>query len=171
MAKNEQPEQEVTLNMQQLVELVKSMAASQSLDASAISTIAAQAATEASKSLREQWWNEATFPNKSAFNPEGDYFNKRPVLHGDIYWAGYLLRGDELTRAEIDLVNQLRPGDYEVMPRGGGEPLPFKVRDLDPGSRNTRRLLVLFPCADPDQRHNLGSMTEMLQQVVAPVAA
>ena len=41
MAKNEQPEQEVTLNMQQLVELVKSMAASQSLDASAISTIAA----------------------------------------------------------------------------------------------------------------------------------
>ena len=41
MAKNDPAEQDVTLNMAQLVELVQSMAKAQMLDAEAISTIAA----------------------------------------------------------------------------------------------------------------------------------
>jgi len=159
-------DQDITLNLQQLADLVKSLNQSGSLDAAAISEIAAKAATQASETLKDQWWDERKYPAISNFNPLGDKAHPRPELNGDIYWAGYLLRGDELTHAEIDLVNQLRPGAYEIRARDGQD-LPFVVRDLDPGSKNSRRLLVLFPCTTADQRHALPSMVEMLQQIVA----
>ena len=170
MAKNDPAEQDVTLNMAQLVELVQSMAKAQMLDAEAISTIAAKAATTASETLKDQWWNEAKYPNISAFNPAGEKAHPRPELKGDVYWAGYLLRGDELTKEEIDLLNQVQPGSYRMRDRGGNDQ-PFIVRDLDPTVRGSRRLLILFPCTDTDQRHNLPTMVEMLTQVLQPVAA
>lgn len=168
MAKNEDPQQDVTLNMAQLVDLVQSLTKANALDASAIADIAAKASISAAERLAPP--KEHPYPAISAFNPEGELKNPRPALLGDIYWVGYLLRGDELTRQEIELVNGLRPGDYEVRARSG-QPLPFKVRDLDPGSRESRRLLVLFPSATADQRHDLPTMVEMLQQVVAPAVA
>ena len=119
MAKNDPAEQDVTLNMAQLVELVQSMAKANMLDAEAISTIAAKAATTASETLKDQWWNEAKYPNISAFNPAGEKAHPRPELKGDVYWAGYLLRGDELTREEIDLLNQVQPGSYRMRDRVG----------------------------------------------------
>lgn len=170
MAKNDPAEQDVTLNMSQLVDLVQSLAKANALDAEAISSIAATAATKASETLKDQWWNEAKYPAISAFNPAGDKANPRPELHGDIYWAGYLLRGDELVREEIELLNQVQPGSYRMRDRGGNDQ-PFIVRDLDPAVRGSRRLLVLFPCTDTDQRHNLPTMVEMLTQVLQPVAA
>lgn len=170
MAKNDPVEQDVTLNMSQLVDLVQSLAKANALDAEAISSIAATAATKASETLKDQWWNEAKYPAISAFNPAGDKANPRPELQGDIYWAGYLLRGDELVREEIELLNQVQPGSYRMRDRGGNDQ-PFIVRDLDPTVRGSRRLLVLFPCTDTDQRHNLPTMVEMLTQVLQPVAA
>lgn len=170
MAKNDPVEQDVTLNMSQLVDLVQSLAKANALDAEAISSIAATAATKASETLKDQWWNEANYPAISAFNPTCDKANPRPELHGDIYWAGYLLRGDELVREEIELLNQVQPGSYRMRDRGGNDQ-PFIVRDLDPTVRGSRRLLVLFPCTDTDQRHNLPTMVEMLTQVLQPVAA
>lgn len=168
MAKTDPAEQEVTLNMQQLVELVKSMAATSTLDVEAIAAITAKAAVASAELIHPT--KDHPYPAISAFNPEGELKNPRPELKGDIYWAGYLLRGDELTRKEIDLLNQLRPGDYELGSRGGTS-VPFRVRDLDPGSRDSRRLLVLFPCTTQDQRSELPTMVEMLTQVLQPVAA
>ena len=170
MAKNDPAEQDVTLNMSQLVDLVQSLAKANALDAEAISSIAATAATKASETLKDQWWNEAKYPAISAFNPDGDKANPRPELNGDIYWAGYLYRGDELTREEINLLNQMHPGNFSIRDRGGANQ-PFIVKDLDPGVRGSRRLLILFPCTDTDQRHNLPTMVEMLTQVLQPVAA
>lgn len=165
-----QPQPEaVTMTVEQILELVRTAVSSNALDAEAISKIAASAATESSKALRDQWWDERTYPGVSAFNPKGEKEHPRDALVGDIYWAGYLLRGDELVQEEIELINQLRPGDYEILGRDAAA-LPFVVRDLDPGSKTSRRLLVLFPCRDMDQRHNLPSMREMLRQVVAPAA-
>ena len=169
MAKTDPTEQEVTLNMQQLVELVKSMAAANTLDVDAIASITAKAAVASAEMLHPT--KEHAYPGISAFNPEGELKNPRPELQGDIYWVGYLLRGDELTRSEIELINRLQPGDYEVVARPGGSLVPFRVRDLDPGSRDTRRLLVLFPCTTADQRSEYLSMSDLLTQIVTPVAA
>ena len=168
MAKTDTAEREVTLNMQELVELVKSMAAANTLDVDAIAAITAKAAVASAEMIHPT--KEHPYPGISAFNPEGELKNPRPELKGDIFWTGYLLRGDELTRKEIDLLNQLQPGDYEVG-RGGEGMVPFRVRNLDPGSRDSRRLLVLFPCTTQDQRSELPTMVEMLTQVLQPTAA
>lgn len=161
------PEQEVNLPFEKLLELVRAAASAGSMDAEAIAAIAAKASANAAELLHPT--KEHPYPGISAFNPEGELKNPRPELKGDIYWAGYLLRGDELTREEIELINQLTPGDYEIRSRSATT-LPFKVRDLDPGSRDSRRLLVLFPCTTQDQRHDLPTMVEMLTQVL-PLAA
>ena len=68
------------------------------------------------------------------------------------------------------MLNQVQPGSYRMRDRGGNDQ-PFIVRDLDPTVRGSRRLLILFPCTDTDQRHNLPTMVEMLTQVLQPVAA
>jgi hypothetical protein len=162
--------QEVTLSLKDLATLVASMNQAGTLDAEAVAAIAAKA-TAAATATFHNLDDPRRHPGISPFNPLGERDHPRPDLLGDIYWAGYLLRGDELTREEIELTNQLTPGDWEIRSRSGTT-LPFKVRDLDPGSRNSRRLLVLFPCATADQRHDVPTMVQMLSEVVGvPVPA
>jgi hypothetical protein len=165
-----QMDQEVTLSLKDLATLVASMNQQGTLDAEAIAAIAAKATASATAVLQNIDDGGRNYPGISCFNPLGEKAHPRPELLGDIYWAGYLLRGDELTREEIELTNQLKPGDWEIRSRGGST-LPFKVRDLDPGSRNSRRLLILFPCATADQRHDVPTMVDMLRQVVGESVA
>jgi len=169
---DEQPfpqEQEVTLTFSQLLELVRAGAQQGTLDAEMVATLAAKAAASATATVTNQDVNDfSRDPRKSVFNPLGERDHQNPSLKGDIYWAGYLLKGDELTRQEIELTNQLKPGHYEIQSRSGGM-LPFTVTNLDPGSKDVRRLLVLFPCMTADQRYELPTMVEMLNQVL-PVA-
>jgi len=162
-----EPNQEVAMTFDQLLQLVRTAASAGTMDAEAIAAIAAKASASAAELLHPT--KEVPYPGKSPFNPEGQLANPLPELRGDIYWAGYLLRGDEVKRDEIELLNQMEPGDYEIRSRSGTD-LPFKVRDLDPGSKHSRRLLVLFPCTTADQRHDLPTMVEMLSQVL-PLAA
>lgn len=171
MAKrDEQPElntdQEVVLTLAQIIDLAKSMNQQQGLTPDMVAEIAAKATAAATASIAGPKDDYRNDPKISVFNPLGDRDHPRPELLGDIYWAGYLLRGDELTKHEIDLLNQVQPGDFEIMSRDGGM-LPFKVRDLDPGSKDVRKLLILFPCMTADQRMSLPNMVEMLAQVVS----
>lgn len=161
----ENENQDITLTLKDLIELVKSMNQAGSLDAEAIATIAAKASAQAAESLHPT--RDIPYPGISPLNPEGQLANPLPELKGEIYWVGYRLTGDELTRQEIELLNRLTPGDFEIRSRAG-DMLPFKVRDLDPGSRTSRRLLILFPCATADQRHNVPTMVDLLQQVLTP---
>lgn len=171
MAKTTDPaEQEVTLNLNQLAELVRQMTSQGQMTAEVVASIAAKAAIEAGEALAGKWWDVVKYPGVSAFNPLGEKAHPRPELAGDIYWSGYLIKGDECTREEIDLLNQLRPGSWLVKSRGGND-LPVVVRDLDPGSRDSRRLLVAFPSSDADQRSDVPSMVDMLTQMLRPVAA
>lgn len=123
-----------------------------------------------SERLDVSLWTQGRSISRSCRAGTSRKAHPRPELKGDVYWAGYLLRGDELTREEIDLLNQVQPGSYRMRDRGGNDQ-PFIVRDLDPTVRGSRRLLILFPCTDTDQRHNLPTMVEMLTQVLQPVAA
>lgn len=161
------PDQEVNMTFEQLLQLVRTAASAGTMDAEAIAAIAAKASANAAELLHPT--KDIPYHGKSPFNPEGELANPLPELRGDIYWAGYLLRGDELKREEIELLNQMEPGDYEIRSRSGTD-LPFKVRNLDPGSKDSRRLLVLFPCTTADQRHDVPTMIEMLTQVL-PLAA
>jgi hypothetical protein len=98
-------------------------------------------------------YNIANFPNISAFNPRGE--NKtvggrpRPPLKGEIAWVGTPVVWHEQTYDEIQLLNQIEAGTYH-----NGE---WTVRDMTPGVKGSRKLLVTFPCKTHDERANLPS--------------
>lgn len=96
-------------------------------------------------------YNIANFPNISVFNPRGENATvggvPRNPLKGEIAWAGTPLVWHEHTFEEIELLNQLEPGEYH-----GAQ---WIVRDLQPGVRGTRKLRVDFPCKEQDQRADL----------------
>ena len=101
--------------------------------------------------LNKGEYNIANFPNISAFNPRGE--NKtvggvpRNPLKGEIAWIGTPIVWHEQTYDELELLNQLEPGIYH-----NGE---WIVRDLQPGVKGARKLLVMFPNMETDQRAEL----------------
>lgn len=152
------------LSREDLLAVVRELVNGNRLDAAAIAEVATKAGADVFEKLSGQWWDVRTYPGISAFNPLGEKEHPRPELVGKVYWLGYLLHKEELTKAEIDFVNQLQPGLYH-----NGS---WTVMNLRPGVANTQELLVLFPCKDPDVRANLPrSMTEMLREMVEGVPA
>jgi hypothetical protein len=152
------------LTRDDLLAVVRELVAGNRLDASAIAEVATKAGADVFEKLSGQWWDIGKYPGISAFNPLGEKNHPRPELVGKVFWLGYLLNKNELTKAEIDYVNQLQPGLYH-----DGH---WTVMNLRPGVSNTQELLVLFPCKDPDARANLPrSMTEMLREMVEGVPA
>lgn len=111
-------------------------------------------------------WNIANYPARSVFNPKGDNPNSglpRPELVGHVFWVGTLMDSREMSHAEIEAANQLTPGTFH-----GGQ---WRVKDLAPGQTGTRALLVVFPCAEPDQRAALPSMLDMLREMTGQLAS
>jgi hypothetical protein len=131
-----------------------------------VAAVAAKAATEAARSLQDQWWDEKTYPEKSVFNPLGEKDHPRPPVNGEVFWAGAMLRREQLTREEIDLINKVTPGDYWV--NGNDDtPLLIRVINMEPSGSTVRRLNIVLPgLHDPDSRNRLPSMRRILTDVV-----
>lgn len=164
------PNAAVTMTFAQLLELAKTFSGG-GIDAAAIAQIAAEAATQSAKVLRDQWWDEKTDPQKSHFNPLGEKDHPRDEINGLVYWGGHVLQRDQLTQDEIELVNALKPGDFYIRTVSDRD-LLIRVINLEPVGSPARRLLVLFPCATQDQRSDLPSMKSMIRQMLGtPVAA
>lgn len=157
----------MTLTGDQLKDLLASVAQmvrGDQMNAEMVATMTAKAAAQAAAAVQEKWYDERKYHRISAFNPLGDLEHPRPDLAGEIYWVGTLLRGDELTGEEIDLLNRLEPGLYHK-----GQ---WTVTNLEPGNPDKRRLLVLFPCSTVDQRNDLPrTMAAMLREMVEGVIA
>jgi hypothetical protein len=163
------------ITREELFELLKpsgqneaQMATLATMMAEAMATAVAKATADAQNAVFEKMsgetkygeWNIANFPDRSVFNPLGDNAKTglpRPELNGEIFWVGTPMDEREMSREEIELANELRPGIYH-----GGQ---WKVTNLAPGM-NKRALLVVFPCVEPDQRSSLPSMVAMLREMV-----
>jgi len=159
------PAQAITRD--ELLALVKEIITAQG-SAEAIATkVAGEVAAQVASDIYDRMegknqhgdWNIANYPGRSVFNPDGDHptLNPRPEIVGHVFWVGTLMDAREHTHAEIELINALRPGRYH----GGA----WRVVDLAPGQTGTRKLLVLFPCADPDLRSGLPTMVDMLREM------
>jgi hypothetical protein len=145
------------------------LASMATLMAEAMATAVTKATTDAQNAVFDKMsgetkygeWNIANFPDRSAFNRKGENEKvgglARPRLNGMVFWVGTPMDEREMTREEIEAANAIVPGLYH-----GGQ---WKVRDLAPGQTGTRALLVVFPCADPDQRAGLPSMVDMLREM------
>lgn len=123
----------------------------------------ARAQIEAADFLADRDRKERSGPNVTAFNPKGERDHPRPNIDGEIFWLGTRLHKEELTEAEILLLNRLKPGLYH-----GGQ---WKVTDQAPGT-GTRNLLIWFPNEEQDDRSNLPpSMVAMLEEMIGATAS
>ena len=151
------------LTFAQMLELVKAATAGQSSGSAAeVAQAMAKAQIEAADFLADRERKERNGPNVSVFNPKGERDHPRPELVGDIFYLGTKLHKEELTEAEIHLLNLLKPGLYH-----GGQ---WKVTDQAQGT-GARSLLIWFPNEEPDDRNNLPpSMVAMLEEMVGATA-
>jgi len=105
-------------------------------------------------------------PQISVFNPRGERDHPRPDLKCEMFLGPYVLEKQTLLVKEIEYLNLLEPGSYEVT-KGDGTIVPFVVIPkfrLD--GRSIERLTISFPCADDDQKQNYPPFVQMLREVV-----
>ncbi len=143
-------------------EMFKALLAENRASAEESARIQAEAFASAQLAMKKKLDEEAesedqkalkSFKNRSVFNPYAEDCRPRPEIKGEIAWLGTPCLRAEQTREEIELLNQLQPGLYH-----NGE---WKVIDQTPGVKGSRKLLVMFPCMDPDQRAALpGGYTD-----------
>jgi len=112
----------------------------------------------------------AFYPAVSVFNPLGDRDHARPPLRCLFtLFDGIPIDGTTETREEIDLFNQLQPGDYSVT-RSDGSRMPFLVREHRNDLGVLQRVNISFPYRDEADRQGLMPMVFWLREVVAQQA-
>jgi hypothetical protein len=119
------------------------------------------------KAMRKQLRPENdTHPDVSVYNPRGERDHPRPHLVCEMYLGPYPLERDVLTWKEIELLNQLEPGLYDIT-KADGSVVPFHVIPrLRVDGKTVERLTIAFPCADDDQKQNFPPFATMLREVV-----
>lgn len=152
--------------------VTEAVLASKTASAEDTATVAAQAAITAARTMQDQWWDEKTYPEISPLNPLGEKDHPRPDVVGEVYWAGALLRKEQMTREEIELTNRVQPGDFWATGTDDA-PLLIRVVNMEPSGSTHRRLNIVLPgLSDPDTRNRLPSMRRILTDIVgAPVPA
>jgi hypothetical protein len=158
--------QKLGFDYEQLLEIGAAMQAAKVAGAGGgaaeVAQAMAKAQIEAADFLADRDRKERHGPNVSVFNPKGERDHPRPDLVGDIFYLGTKLHKEELTEAEIHLLNLLKPGLYH-----GGQ---WKVTDQAQGT-GARNLLIWFPNEEHHDRDNLPpSMVAMLEEMVGATA-
>jgi hypothetical protein len=105
-------------------------------------------------------------PGISVFSyPEGDLKRPKPVLKCKFFWCGHEESADQLTPEEIDLRNQLEPGEYKVTKANGVE-IKFTVTPKYTDAGRLEEMAVSYPCKKGEQRTDHMSNVAYLRQVL-----
>lgn len=104
-------------------------------------------------------------------HPEGERDRPKDPLKCKMRWVGYELTTDTLKPLEIELLNQLQPGEFRVT-KADGTPIKFtvKAKYSDVYDKQTDRprvegMDIHFPCTG-EHRQNHMSMVAYLQQAL-----
>ena len=119
------------------------------------------------KALRPE--NEIS-PMISVFNPKGETQYPRPKPRCIFLMGPYPIAEpsnyDTATWTEIELLNQLRPGDYLVTKADGTDvKLTVKV-EYESNGVTPFKTTLLMPIADDDQKANWPPLVQLLTQIV-----
>jgi hypothetical protein len=107
----------------------------------------------------------AEHPGISAYSyPEGELARPKPDLKCRFIWCGQEESKDQLTPEEIELRNQLVPGNYHVT-KANGVRIKFTVSAKHTDGGVLEELNVWFPCKG-DQRNDHMSNIAYLKQVL-----
>ena len=116
---------------------------------------------------------EATRPHENLFNPPlvseanplGERDHPRPELRCKMYWTGYEIKKESLSCTEIELLNRIKPGVYQVH-KADGQRISFTVGEKRSDSGTIEQLTFHFPCKGAEHRQNHNSMTAYLQEAL-----
>lgn len=95
----------------------------------------------------------------SVFNPKG---GMRSALKCDMFWVGYPLEVDNLSEAEIAVLNQAVEGEFSFT-RTDGTREKLTVKATYGNDRSLRKLEFFFPCQGL-LKHNLPGTIQMLSE-------
>jgi hypothetical protein len=104
-------------------------------------------------------------PHKSAFShPDGDIAHPRPTMRCETSWYGHKVTEDGThTYQEMELLNQIEPGDY-LCARPDGALLPVHVvGEYHPQTRALTKISVEFA---PEDGRNVPSMVTWLKEII-----
>ena len=111
-------------------------------------------------------------PGISAYSyPEGERARPKPDLKCQFIWCGQEESKDQLTPEEIELRNQLEPGNYFVT-KANGQRIKFLVTAKHTDGGTLEQLEVWFPCKNEhktDHMHNTAYLRQVLGEPVASI--
>src|SRR3990167_531162 len=110
---------------------------------------------------------QATRPDPciSAFSyPEGDLARPRPELRCKMFWVGHPLSLDCVTAKEIELLNQMEPGEYQIT-KTDGSSFKLTVVGEHNAAGNLAKLEFQFPVRG-EHKYNVPSMAAMLAEAL-----
>jgi len=129
----------------------------------------AQAKAHAEASHKLQNPQNETCPQVSVYNPRGERDHPKAELKCPIFEGQFPLEPDTLKVKEVDYLNQLEPGIYEVT-KSDGSVVAFTVKaSLKGDGRTTDYLLIHFPAGDAEQRQSYPPFEQMLREVVEQI--
>ena len=105
------------------------------------------------------------FPGISALNPLGERDNPRPELKCKMFWVGFKLTKEGLTKLEIDLLNRLQPGEYRVT-KANGRTIPFRVEAKEALNGKLEKMAIHFPCKSQEDRGDHMPMVSYLREAL-----
>jgi hypothetical protein len=159
--------QNVTLTFDQLKELIaearQSSAPAPAFDVESFARAAAKANQEMGKK------ENTAHPGISAFShPEGDVARPRPVMRCDTFWYGDKVNGDRHTYREMELLNQVMPGDYLCSKPDGTKCTVSVTAERHPMTRAFTKIEVTFK---PEDGRSVLSMESWLREILEQQAS
>lgn len=97
-------------------------------------------------------------------NPKGEVADPKPPLKCQMFWVGYEETIDTLTPIEVDLLNQMVPGEYQFS-RTDGTPEKLSVTGETDSRGRLTKMNFLFTCRG-EFRHNLPGKVQMLREAL-----
>jgi hypothetical protein len=108
-------------------------------------------------------------PEVSHYNPLGERDNPRAELKCKMVWVGYSMTKEALTREEVNLLNQVEPGDYRVT-KADGSTIDFKVDCRKDRAGRPELMTFHFPCKNREEKMNHMGTVSYLKEVLAQQA-
>lgn len=103
--------------------------------------------------------------------PEGELRRPKPDLKCQFIWCGQEESKDQLTPEEIELRNQLEPGNYFVT-KANGSRIKFTVTAKYTDGGKLEQLEVWYPCRGEhksDHMHNTAYLRQVLGEKIASI--
>lgn len=150
---------------EQWAQLMSVLATNKTADMEVAATLHAQAMK---KALRPE--NEIA-PGISVYNPKGEHKYPRPkptqiYMYANVYPIADPGNYDTVTWTELELLNQLKPGDFMVTKADGTSVKATIKTEYDGDGTRPRRTSIFIPMANDEQKEGWPPLVQVLTEIL-----